>query len=121
MLAPFSCTNLMGGALMKKRWLLTGFLAGGLFLVTSCALFTSTTANTETNGGLRTLVIPDDAEVFVDGTSMGPASRYRGHTVIPLKGGKHVVEIKKDGYLPYHDEIVINKNLLTLTVTLKKE
>ena len=106
---------------MKTSWVLTGFLACGLLLVSSCAFFPPTAANTGTNGGLHTLVIPDDAEVFVDGASMGPASQYRGRAFIPLKGGKHVVEIKKAGYLPYRDEVTVNNTMLMMTVTLKKE
>ncbi len=101
-----------------------GGLAGGLLLaalVAGCGFPTQTTFGVADEGGLRTVVIPDDAEVFVDGTSMGPASQYRGRTFIQLKGGKHVVEIKKPGYITHREEVFVSNNLRTLMVTLTKE
>jgi hypothetical protein len=106
---------------MNTHWLLTGCLVGGLLLLSACNFSTPTILNAGNNGGLRTLVIPDDAEVFIDGGSMGPASKYRGRTFIQMMGGKHVVEIKKPGYQTYRDEVFISNNMITITVTLKKE
>ncbi|HUJ79773.1 MAG TPA: PEGA domain-containing protein [Nitrospiria bacterium] len=105
---------------MVTRLILTFFLSCGLFAASACSLLPSATPNGEQAGGLRTLVIPDDAEVFVDGVSMGPAGKYRGRTFIELKGGTHQVEIKKEGYEPYRDDVVINNNMIMITVTLKK-
>jgi hypothetical protein len=85
-----------------------------------CGFPTQTTFSTGNDGGLTMLVIPDDAEVFVDGASMGPASQYRGHTFIQLKGGKHLVEIKKPGYHDYREEVFVSGNLRSITVRLKK-
>jgi PEGA domain len=85
-----------------------------------CSYPTQTTFGVGNDGGIRTIVIPDDAEVLVDGGSMGPASQYRGRTFIQVKGGKHVVEIKKAGHLPYREEIFVSGNIVTITVTLKK-
>jgi len=106
---------------MHTRRLLTGFLVCSLLLASACSYFSPTTPNSGQDGGLRTLVIPDDAEVFVDGSSMGPVSGFRGRTFIPMKGGQHVVEIKKPGYQTYRHEVTINNNIITITVTLKKE
>jgi hypothetical protein len=102
----------------------TGILALGLLAMVGaggCGFPTQTTFSVGNDGGIRTLVIPDDAEVFVDGGSMGPVSQYRGKTFIQVKGGKHMVEIKKPGYLPYREEIFVSGNIMTITVTLKKE
>jgi hypothetical protein len=98
-------------------------LALGLLAVAGagCSLPTQTTFGVGNDGGIRTIVIPDDAEVFVDGGSMGPASQYRGRTFIQVKGGKHVVEIKKPGHVPYREEVFVSGNMITITVTLKKE
>jgi len=105
---------------MTTQRLLTGLLACSLILATACSLFSPTPHVPTPDGGLRTLVIPDDAEVFVDGASMGPASQYRGHIFIQLKGGKHLIEIKKPGYRNYREEVFISGNLRMITVTLKK-
>lgn len=101
-------------------WFVFGLLAGSLLLVSACGFPTQTTFGVGNDGGIRTIVIPDDAEVFVDGGPMGSASRYRGRTFIQVKGGKHVVEIKKSGYLPYREEVFVSGNMITMTVTLKK-
>ncbi|HTP41534.1 MAG TPA: PEGA domain-containing protein [Nitrospiria bacterium] len=105
---------------MTTRWLLTGLFACCLLAATACTLFSPTTSAPPQAGGLRTLVIPDDAEVIVDGVSMGPASKYRGRDFIPVKGGAHQVEIRKEGYQPYRDAVFINNNMIMITVTLKK-
>jgi PEGA domain len=104
----------------RPRWIVGAFLLGSLAIVMSCSLPTQTTFGVGNDGGLTMLVIPDDAEVFVDGASMGPASQYRGHSFIQLKGGKHLVEIKKPGYRDYREEVFVSGNLRTMTVTLKK-
>jgi hypothetical protein len=98
--------------------LMFGLLA--LVWAGGCGFPTQTTFGVGNDGGIRTLAMPDDAEVFVDGGSMGPASQYRGRTFIQVKGGKHVVEIKKTGYLPYREEVFVSGNMVTITVTLKK-
>jgi hypothetical protein len=105
---------------MTTRRLLTGLFACSLILASACSLFSPAPHPSPLEGGLRTLVIPDDAEVIVDGVSMGPASQYRGRAFIPVKGGAHQVEIKKEGYQPYRDAVFINNNLIMITVTLKK-
>jgi len=106
---------------MRNRpWFVFILLAGSLLLVSACGFPTQTTFGVGGDGGIRTIVIPDDAEVFVDGGSMGPASRYRGRTFIQVKNGKHVVEIKKSGYLPYREEVFVSGSMITMTVTLKK-
>ncbi|MEW6324999.1 MAG: PEGA domain-containing protein [Nitrospirota bacterium] len=106
----------------RTHRMMLGWLAGGLLLIaaTGCGFPTQTTFGVSGDGGLRTIVIPDDAEVFVDGASMGPASQYRGRTFIQMKAGKHVVEIKKAGYATYREEVFVSGNLKTITVTLKK-
>jgi PEGA domain len=103
------------------RTLTLGLLALGLLAwAGGCGFPTQTTISTGNDGGLRTLVIPDDAEVFIDGGSMGPASQFRGRTFIRMKAGKHVVEIKKPGYQTYRDEVFVSNNMITITVMLKK-
>lgn len=105
---------------MVTRRLLNCFLACSLLMASACSLFTPTTPSAGQDGGLTMLVMPDDAEVFVDGASMGPAGQYRGHTFLQLKGGKHLVEIKKPGYRDYREEIFVGGNLVSITVRLKK-
>jgi hypothetical protein len=101
-----------------------GLLCGSLLLMASagggCGFPTQTTFGVGNDGGLRMIVLPEDAEVFVDGASMGPAKQFRGSAFIQLKGGKHVVEIKKPGYADYREEIFVSGNIVTMTVTLKK-
>jgi len=107
---------------MNHRQIGTGVALAALLLITvaGCGFPTQTNYSVPNDGGLRTLVFPDDAEVFVDGGSMGAASQYRGGKFIQIKAGKHIIEIKKDGYLPYHEEVFVNGNIRVITVTLKK-
>jgi len=106
---------------MRKRpWMLFGLLVGSLVSITACGFPTQTTFGVSNDGGIRMLVLPDDAEVFIDGASMGAVSQFRGRTFIQVKGGKHVVEIKRPGYADYREEIFVSNNIVTITVTLKK-
>ncbi len=103
------------------RWIVGVLLLGSLLTVLSCSLPTQTTFGVGNDGGLTLNVIPNDAELFVDGASMGPVGQYRGRRFVQLKGGKHQIEIKEAGYIPYTQEIFVSGNLTTITVTLKKQ
>ena len=105
----------------KTPLMILGLLAGSLVYIAACGFPTQTTFGVGNEGGLRMLVIPDDAVVYVNGASMGPVNQYRGRTFIRLKNGKHVVEIQKAGYATYREEVFVSNNMVTLTVTLKKE
>lgn len=96
--------------------LVTAMSAGG-----GCGFPTQTTFGVGNDGGLRTIVMPEDAEVFVDGASMGAAKQYSAKKFIQVSGGKHVVEIKKPGYVTYAKEVFVSGNLQTINVTLIKE
>ena len=106
---------------MKTSLWAVGLILSGLLMITSCGLPKQTTFGVGDDGGLRTIVIPDDAEVFVDGVSMGAVSQYRGRTFIPVTAGQHLVEIKKPGYATYTKEIFVRGNMQTLTITLTEE
>ena len=72
-------------------------------------------------GLLMILCKPSDAEVFVNGVSMGEANRFDGKPgYIMLESGTHKIEIKKEGYAPYFREVFSSRSLQTIDVTLIK-
>ncbi len=89
-------------------------------VIVACGFPRQTTFGVGNEGGLRIIADPSDAEVLVDGASMGPASQFSGDRYIKLTSGTHRIEIRKDGYLPYTNEVFSSNSLQTLEVTLKK-
>jgi PEGA domain-containing protein len=69
-------------------------------------------------GTLALRVLPGDAELLVDGEKWAtPAGQDR--TLIKLPEGRHRIEIQKDGYAKYVEEILIRRDqTLTLNVSL---
>ena len=70
-------------------------------------------------GTLSIRVVPSDAEVFVDGERWaGPATSDRLN--IRLATGKHRIEVRKEGFTTYTEEVLIRQSAtLTLNVSLK--
>ena len=70
-------------------------------------------------GTLSIRVVPADAEVFVDGERWtGPATGDR--LSIRLSSGRHRIEVRKQGFASYAEEILIRSgSTLTLNVSLK--
>ncbi|MFH2013269.1 MAG: PEGA domain-containing protein [Pseudomonadota bacterium] len=86
-----------------------------------CGTPKETTMGVGNEGAIKIVCIPSDAEVFIDGASMGEANRYDGNPgYIKLSSGTHKIEIKKEGYAPYSRELYSSKSLQTIEVTLKK-
>ena len=70
-------------------------------------------------GTLSIRVIPSDAEVYVDGERWtGPATSDR--LTIRLATGKHRIEVRKEGFATYAEEVLIRQSAtLTLNISLK--
>lgn len=73
-------------------------------------------------GSVRLRVKPNDAKVYVDGALVGTVDEFDGlRHHLELDGGRHVLEIRADGYETYRAEIdVAVGKTLTERVTLKK-
>ena len=103
---------------MKKSLLVFLIL---VFALIGCGTPREATIGVGNEGALKIVCDPSDAEVFVDGVSMGEANRYDGKPgYIKLSSGTHRVEIKKEGYAPYFREVYSSKSLQTIEVTLRK-
>ena len=71
-------------------------------------------------GTLSLRVLPGDAELIVDGDRF-PAPAGQDLIAIRLPEGRHRIEIQKEGYARYVEEILIRRDqTLTLNVSLKK-
>lgn len=70
-------------------------------------------------GTLRLRVQPGDAEILVDGEPWSTSDRG-DHVVIRLPEGRHRVEVRREGFARYVEEVLIQRNgTLTLNVSLK--
>ncbi|MDP1822251.1 MAG: PEGA domain-containing protein [Archangium sp.] len=74
-----------------------------------------------TGPGLIVHVEPDDAEVIIDGTSLGIASKLDlQNGLLPLRPGIYQVNLKRAGYVSWRAEVTVNDKPETILVTLKK-
>jgi hypothetical protein len=76
--------------------------------------------NPRSFGSLALVVQPADAEIIIDGAKWSaPAGQSR--VVIQLSEGKHHLEIQKDGYAKYVEDIgIMRGRTMTLNVSLVK-
>jgi hypothetical protein len=74
-----------------------------------------------TSGSLVLLVQPVGAEVVIDGERrQGPSSDER--LVVPVSEGRHRVEVRKDGYLPFSNDVEVAAGASVLVnVTLVRQ
>ncbi len=79
---------------------LRGLVLASVCLLASCSGVQSISDGPGQVALLRVDCEPPDAEILIDEQPMGSLSRWRGSTV-PLRPGKHRVEITREGYLPY--------------------
>jgi len=92
-----------------------------IFVMLGCGTPREATIGIGNEGALRIVCNPGNAEVFVDGVSMGEVNRYDGKPgYIKLSSGTHKIEIKKEGYAPYTREVYSSKSLQTIEMTLRK-
>jgi len=92
-----------------------------VFVLMGCGTPREATIGVGNEGALKIVCDPSDAEVSIDGVSMGEANRYDGKPgYIKLSSGTHKVELKKEGYAPYFREVYSSKSLQTIDVTLRK-
>jgi len=64
---------------------------------------------------------PSNAQVYVDGQLVGKAKEFDGRPgYLQVSSGRHVIEIKKDGYKPYRQEIYSSNSIIEIRVTLEK-
>jgi hypothetical protein len=72
--------------------------------------------------GLVVHVEPDDAELIIDGTNYGVASKLElQQGVLPLHTGIYQVALKRLGYVSWRAEVTVNDKPETLQVTLIKQ
>ena len=65
-------------------------------------------------------VVPGDAQIRIGGESWTPPAGQQRLT-ITLPEGRHTLEVRRDGYQPYVQDILIRRHAtLRLTVTLEK-
>ena len=63
-------------------------------------------------------MLPGDAELSIDGEKW-PAPAGQDRTAIRLPEGRHRIEIQKDGYARYVEEVLVRRDqTLTLNVSL---
>ena len=81
-----------------------------------------TTQVVEPSGpGLIIHVEPDDAEVIIDGSSLGLASKLDlQNGLLPLRPGIYQVNLKRSGYISWRAEVTVNDKPESIQVTLKK-
>jgi hypothetical protein len=81
----------------------------------------SPTLQPQQDGSLGTLLIrvqPPDADVIVDGEQWASPST-QGRFVIQLAEGRHQIEVRKDGFAHYQNDLLIRRaSTLTLNVSL---
>jgi hypothetical protein len=71
-------------------------------------------------GGLVFNVNPPEAEVFLDGVGQGASSAYTEERYLKVSAGKHVLELRLDGYETYSREIYVANSLLRIEAGLIK-
>jgi hypothetical protein len=71
-------------------------------------------------GGLIFNVNPPEAEVFLDGVGQGPSSAYTEDRYLKVSPGKHVLELRLDGYETFSREIYVANSLLRIEAGLIK-
>ena len=71
-------------------------------------------------GGLVFNVNPPEAEVFLDGVGQGASSAYTEDRYLKVSPGKHVLELRLDGYETYSREIYVASSLLRIEAGLIK-
>ncbi|HHT9146992.1 MAG TPA: PEGA domain-containing protein [Candidatus Wunengus sp. YC61] len=104
--------------MMKNSILLSLVL---ILVLMGCGTPKEATIGVGNEGAIKIVCNPADAEVFIDGASMGEVNRYDGNPgYIKLSSGTHKVEIKKEGYAPYSRDVYSSKSLQTIEVTLRK-
>ncbi|MHB1024963.1 MAG: PEGA domain-containing protein [Desulfobacteria bacterium] len=71
-------------------------------------------------GGLVFNVNPSEAEVFLDGVGQGTSSMFTEDRYLKVSAGKHVLELRLDGYDTYSREIFVSNSLLRIEAGLIK-
>lgn len=69
-------------------------------------------------GGLVFNVNPPEAEVFLDGVGQGASSAYTEDRYLKVSAGKHVLELRLEGYETYSREIYVANSLLRIEAGL---
>jgi PEGA domain len=69
-------------------------------------------------GGLVFNVNPPEAEVFLDGVGQGASSAYTEDRYLKVSAGKHLLELRLDGYETYSRGIYVANSLLRIEAGL---
>ena len=70
-------------------------------------------------GELKLLCAPSDAEVFIDGYSVGACHQFEGKPKgLTLSKGMRQVVVKKNGFLPYFGYVDSDGTMAALTIEL---
>ena len=70
------------------------------------------------DGGLIFNVNPPEAEVFLDGVGQGASSAFTEDRYLKVSAGKHLLELRLDGYETYSREIYVSNALLRIEAGL---
>ena len=95
---------------------------GVVVLVASCMTPQAEVKGVGNEGLVAIFCKPSDALVYVDGQLVGRANQFDGRPgYLQVSSGRHIIEIKKDGYKPFRKEIYASNALIEIRVTLVKE
>jgi len=81
----------------------------------------ATPASAALTSGLVFSVEPADAEVFIDGRSLGRASDLPGGGLVPLPSGLYQVSLKRAGYATWRAEVAVRAASEPIRVTLVRK
>jgi len=75
----------------------------------------------KTTGSVRIKANPSTASVYVDGALVGKVEELSDDR-LELEGGRHVVEVRAEGYVPKSEEVNVKVDTThTVRISLKKK
>ena len=94
-----------------------------LLLASGCHRSASVVPDGAAGGGkIEISCRPDDAIVYIDGEIVGIASDFDGSTgYLELSPGSYIMEVKKEGYVPFHREVTVGGERVTIEIELPEE
>lgn len=96
-------------------------LAAALALA-ACAAPRTAVQTDDQSGRVKFRVIPNHAEVVVDGKSMGKARQFDGSSaVLKLGPGSHTVVLKADGFEDYQTQVYLSDTEELVEIKLKEK
>ncbi len=91
-------------------------------MLLGCGMPSETLKTVGSEGIVKIIADPGNADVYVDGNYIGKAYRFNGNPeLLKLAHGTHTIELKKDGYQTYTTRIFVgNQAIDTVNIMLIK-